>query len=59
MQRSIFLDESSRIDQKCFDDNSSTDFDVNAVLLQPHWRHNQQQEPREALAYSNQKDGQK
>ncbi|MCF6312033.1 MAG: hypothetical protein L3J39_06240 [Verrucomicrobiales bacterium] len=32
---------------------------VNAVLLQPHWRHNQQQEPRESLAYNNQKDAQK
>lgn len=28
---------------------------VNAVLLQPHWRSNQQQEPREALFLSNQK----
>jgi len=28
---------------------------VNAVLLQPHWRHNQQQEPKEAVFYSNQK----
>ncbi|MCF6310976.1 MAG: AAA family ATPase [Verrucomicrobiales bacterium] len=32
---------------------------VNAVLLQPHWRHNQQQEPKEAVFYSNQKAEQK
>jgi len=32
---------------------------VNAVLLQPHWRHNQQQEPKEALFLTNQKPAQK
>lgn len=32
---------------------------VNAVLLQPHWRHNQQQEPKEALFLTNQKPDQK
>ena len=28
---------------------------INAVLLQPHWRHNQQQEPKEPLCFTNQK----
>ena len=28
---------------------------INAVLLQPHWRHNLTNEPREALVFTNQK----
>ncbi len=31
---------------------------INAVLLQPHWRRNQQSEPQEAVCFSNQKTGQ-